>query len=270
MEFSLIERLKQSEQHRPMFPRRRWERWLPIVSAGAFVMAWELAVRIGHIAPIYLPSPEMVALKAVRVIGDGTLANNAATTLIEVLAGLGLGAVFGTVQGYMVAKSVIIERALSPFLVASQAVPIVAIAPLLVIWLGYGLASKVLIGALIVFFPILINTVAGLRGVPTDLRDLMRSLRATRWQMFSRLEVPAALPVLLAGLKVGATLSVIGAVVGEFAGANGGLGYMVSLANGQYDTARMFVGVFMLIAMALTLYGIVNALERMLLAWQKR
>lgn len=260
---------KSAESNRAAIPRPRWDRWLPVISFGVFLIAWELFVRVTNIAPIFLPSPEMVAAKAVRVIADGTLFSHAATTLVEVLGGLALGFGVATVLGYGLAKKVSLERALTPFLVASQAVPIVAIAPLLVLWFGYGLMSKVLISVLIVFFPILINTIAGLRGVPTELSDMMRSLRATRWQIFWKLEVPAAMPVLLAGLKVGATLSVIGAVVGELAGSNGGLGYMVSIANGQYDTARMFVGVFALVLMALTLYGTVSLIERRALAWRK-
>ncbi len=268
MQLPWVERLKTSEPSAAA-PRSHRAPWLPAISLIAFLAVWELAVRFGHLAPIFLPPPEDVALKALRVIADGTLFRHAAVTLVEVLAGLALGMAIATVLGYALAKSVVVERALAPYLVASQAIPIVAIAPLLVIWFGYGLLSKILVGALIVFFPILINTIAGLRGVPADLRDLMRSLRATRWQTFAKLEAPAALPVLLAGLKVGATLSVIGAVVGEIAGADAGLGYMVSIANGQYDTARMFVGVFALVILALTLYGIVNALERRLLAWRK-
>jgi NitT/TauT family transport system permease protein len=154
--------------------------------------------------------------------------------------------------------------------VASQSVPTVAIAPLLVIWFGPGLFSKVLICTLMVFFPVLINTILGLRSVPDDLRDLMRSLQATRWQMFTRLEVPAALPMLLGGLRIGATLSVIGAVVGEFVGADRGLGFLINQGRGVYDTALVFVAVFTLITMAMMLYGVVVLLEARLLSWQRR
>jgi NitT/TauT family transport system permease protein len=135
---------------------------------------------------------------------------------------------------------------------------------LLVIWFGPGRLSKILIASLIVFFPVLVNTVVGVRSVPEDLRQLMRSLRATRAQIFAKLEVPAALPVLLGGLKIGATLSVIGAVVGEFVGADEGLGFLVNVGRGLYDTALVFVAVLMLIGMALTLYGFVAWLERRL------
>jgi NitT/TauT family transport system permease protein len=184
--------------------------------------------------------------------------------LSEVLAGLFLGVLAAAVLGYWIAKSPSVERLLSPYIVASQAIPIVAIAPLLVIWFGPGRLSKVLISALIVFFPVLVNTVVGVRSVPQDLRQLMRSLRASRRQVFTKLEVPAALPVLLGGLKIGATLSVIGAVVGEFVGADEGLGFLVSIGRGLYDTPLVFVAVFLLIAMALALYGLVAWLERRL------
>ena len=248
---------------------RFWRAVLPLIVFAIFLLTWEALVRLGDYPAFLLPTPERVALKFVTVLQDGTLIRNTFVTLIEVLGGLALGAVLATALGYLLAKSVTLDRALSPYLVASQAVPIIAIAPLLVIWFGSGLISKVLISALIVFFPILINTIAGVRGVPSELHDLMRSLNARRWQTFAKLEVPAAMPVLLAGLKVGATLSVIGAVVGEFAGSEAGLGFMVSVANGQYDTARMFVGVFALIGLALALYGTVALIERRALAWRK-
>jgi NitT/TauT family transport system permease protein len=163
-----------------------------------------------------------------------------------------------------------VERLLSPYVVASQSVPIVAIAPLLVIWFGSGMTSKVLICALIVFFPVLVNTIVGLNSVPDDLRDLMRSLKATRWQTFRLLEAPAALPVFLGGLRIGATLAVIGAVVGEFVGADRGLGFLINRARGQYDTALVFVALIALVLMALGLYGLVILLERRWLSWRDR
>jgi NitT/TauT family transport system permease protein len=248
---------------------RLWGRLLPAVMLALFLLAWEALVQLSGYPAFILPSPGRVGQKFIEVALNGTLWHHAGITLVEVLGGLALGMTVATVLGYAVAKSVTIERALSPYLVASQAVPIVAIAPLLVIWFGPGMTSKILISALIVFFPILVNTIAGVRGVPQDLRDLMRSLHASPWQMFTKLEVPAALPVLLAGLKVGATLSVIGAVVGEFAGADAGLGFMINLADGQYDTARVFVGVLALIVMALALYGGVSWLESHTMRWRK-
>ena len=134
---------------------------------------------------------------------------------------------------------------------------------------GPGIFSKILICALIVFFPVLVNIVVGMRAVPENLRDLMRSMRADRWQTLRLLELPAALPVLLGGLRIGATLSVIGAVVGELVGANRGLGFLINVGRGQYDTALVFVGVFTLVILALSLYGIVLWLEKHLLRWQE-
>jgi NitT/TauT family transport system permease protein len=186
----------------------------------------------------------------------------------ELLAGLALGVSAATVLGYFLAKSQLAERLLSPYIVASQSVPVVAIAPLLVIWFGPGLFSKVLICALIVFFPVLVNTAVGLRTVPEDLRDLMRSLQASRLQMIRYLEVPAAMPVFLGGLRIGATLSVIGAVVGEFVGSDRGLGFMINRARGQYDTALVFVCVLTLVVVAMSLYSLVVLLETRLLSWQ--
>lgn len=263
-------RSKTSTQNQKLVRRVDWIQYaLPAATFAAFLIGWEMIVRLGDYPTFILPSPGQVAKKLVEVVSNGTLWNHTLITLGEILLGLSLGMVIATVLGYAIAKSPTLERAAAPYLVASQAVPIVAIAPLLVIWFGPGLTSKVLISALIVFFPILINTIAGVRGVPEDLRDLMRSLHATSWQMFAKLEVPAALPVLLAGLKVGATLSVIGAVVGEFAGAKAGLGFMINLADGQYDTARVFVGVLALVVLALILYGAVAMLEPRLLAWRR-
>jgi len=234
------------------------------------ILLWDLAARLGNFPSFILPSPGLVWKRLWQVVGDGSLLHNAMITLGEVLAGLALGVSVATVLGYLLARFPAVERLLSPYVVASQSIPIVAIAPLLVIWFGPGLFSKVLICALIVFFPVLVNTIVGLRSVPEDLRDLMRSLKATTWQTLRLLEIPAALPVFLGGLRVGATLSVIGAVVGEFVGSDHGLGFMINRARGQYDTALVFVAVITLVMMALALYGSVVVLEARFLSWQER
>ena len=244
--------------------------WLIIISLLTLLLIWQLVARLGAFPSFILPSPTDVAARFGQAVWDGSLLRNTAVTLLEVLAGLSVGAIVATVLGYVLARSLQWERLLSPYIVASQSIPIVAIAPLLVIWFGPGLFSKILICALIVFFPVLVNTVVGVRSVPEDLRDLMRSLQATRWQTLKNLEFPAALPVFLGGLRIGATLSVIGAVVGEFVGAKSGLGFLVNVGRGVYDTALVFVAVFTLVALALILYGLVSLLESRLLGWQKR
>ena len=234
------------------------------------LLAWQAVTALADFPSFILPSPWQVAQRLAQTVMDGSLLRHAAVTLLEVLSGLALGVSLATVLGYLLARSLPLERLLSPYIVASQAIPVVAIAPLLVIWFGPGMFSKVLICALIVFFPVLINTVVGVRSVPADLRDLLRSLRATRWQTLRLLEAPAALPVFLGGLRVGATLAVIGAVVGEFVGAKSGLGFLVNVGRGLYDTALVFVAVFTLVGMALALYGLVAWLESRLLAWQRQ
>ena len=243
--------------------------WAALVSLAAAILVWWLVSRFAGLPAFILPSPQQVAVRFWKALVDGSLLVDTLTTLMEVLLGLLAGTAGAVVLGYAIARSRLFERLVSPYLVATQAIPIVAIAPLLVIWFGPGIISKVLICSLIVFFPVLVNTVVGLRAVPPPLYDLMGSLRATRTQVLRMLEVPAALPVLLGGLRIGATLSVIGAVVGELVGSDHGLGFLVNVGRGQYDTALVFVAVFTLIALALTLYGLVSFLERKLLTWQE-
>jgi NitT/TauT family transport system permease protein len=245
-------------------------RLLPIGAALVVcALSWQAIVLLSKLPPFILPGPLLVAKRLAQVLADGSLLRQTGYTLIEVVAGMALGVGTAAGLGYVLSKSRLVERVLAPYIVATQAIPVVAIAPLLVIWLGSGLASKVLICALIVFFPVLINTIVGLRSVSANLRELMRSLGATRWQNFRLLEFPAALPILLGGLKVGATLSVIGAVVGEFIAPDRGLGYLISVARGQYDTALVFVGVFALVVMALSLYGFVAWAEHRWLTWRE-
>lgn len=250
--------------------RQRFEIVLVPVAMVALVGIWGLIGRLGNYPSFLLPTPQQVWNKFLKVAADGTLWYHTSKTLVEILGGLALGLTAAVLLGYILAKSPLVERFLSPYIVASQSVPIVALAPLLIVWFGFGLLSKVLVCALTIFFPVLINTIIGLRSVEEDLLDLMRSLRATRWQVFRYLEVPAALPVLLGGLKIGVTLSVIGAVVGEFAQSDRGLGFLVNLANrGLFDTPLMFVALFVLMTIALGLYGLVSGLEALLLRWKR-
>ena len=250
------------------FLQKNSRNWLGLFSVIVGVLSWHLVTRYSGIPNFILPSPLSVWTRFLKAFSDGSLIYHTGITLIEILLGLLAGTFFATVVGYFLAKSRSLERVLSPYLVASQAIPIVAIAPLLVIWLGDGILSKVVICALIVFFPVLVNTIVGVRAVPTALYDLMNSIHASRAQILWKVEVPASLPVFLGGLRVGATLSVIGAIVGELVDAEEGLGFLLQLGDFQYDTPMVFVAVFMLIALALMLYGIVTLLEKRFLKWQ--
>ena len=245
------------------------KRFIPIIlSLLAFLLGWDLLTRFSGIPNFILPSPLSVWTRFLKAMSDGSLPRHTAITLTEIVLGLIVGVLFATVVGYMLAKSRSLEKVLSPYLVASQAIPVIAIAPLLVIWLGDGILSKVVICALIVFFPVLVNTIVGVRAVPTALYDLMNSLHASRAQILWKVEAPASLPVFLGGLRIGATLSVIGAIVGELVDAESGLGFLLQLGDFQYDTPMVFVAVFTLIALALMLYGIVRMLENKFLKWQ--
>ena len=239
-----------------------------LVSITIGLSLWQLMVSLFTISPFILPSPVQVAQRASNAFRDGLLQRHFIATLTEVLLGLLIGSGLATLLGYILAKSPTLEKLASPYLVASQSIPIVAIAPLLMIWFGPGMLSKVLICGLIVFFPVLINTVVGLREVPEDLHNLMRSMRATKLQTLWYLEIPAALPVFLGGLRIGATLSVIGAVVGEFVGSDRGLGFLINVGRGQYDTALVFVAVIALVLLASSLYGLVLLVESRALSWQ--
>ncbi|MFO7740910.1 MAG: ABC transporter permease [Anaerolineae bacterium] len=245
-----------------------WRIGLALLSLTAFVVLWQGVVWLGGYPTFILPTPIAVVSRWNRLLISGTLWLHTKVTLTEVLMGLGLGTSVATLLGYLLAHSPLAEQLLAPFIVASQSVPTVAIAPLLVIWFGTGILSKILVCALIVFFPILVNTVVGVRGVGQDLRDLMRTLEASRWQMIWMLEVPAALPTLLGGLKVGATLAVIGAVVGEFVAADQGLGYLLKQGQQVYDTPQVFVGIGTLVVLAQALYGTVALAEGTLLRWR--
>ena len=245
--------------------RRQSQYLFPPLIVLLTLLLWTLLVRLGGYPTFILPGPGDVYSKLALVLSDGLLWRHARITLTEIGGGLALGLSAATVLGYGMAKSRALERFLAPYIVASQSVPIVALAPLLVIWFGTGRLSKVLVCALTIFFPMLVNTIVGVRSVDPDLAALMRSLKATRWQTFAMLEVPSALPMLLGGLKVSVTLSVIGAVVGEFVAADRGLGFLINVARGNFDTPLMFVALLTLVVMALLLYLVVVLAESLLL-----
>jgi NitT/TauT family transport system permease protein len=234
-----------------------------LLSLAVFLLIWKAVVLIGGYPDFILPAPEVVFERAVRAIQTGVLWEHTAATLSEVVLGFAVGASLAIAIGTALGKSLLIERALSPYIVAAQAVPILALAPLLDIWFGGGLLARVAICALIVFFPIAIATMVGIRSVDPLLVEMLRSLGATPADRTRLLEIPSALPVIFGGLRVGVTLAVIGAVVAEWAGARTGLGVLVLIANqGLFDTPLMFVALATLAAIGLAFYGLVVLVER--------
>ena len=240
--------------------------WLSVAAVfGAFLLAWKGIVVLTGLRPFILPPPETVASRFVVAWTDGTIAPHFAVTLLEVALGFVVGAGFALVVGYALARSAIVERLLSPYLVAAQATPILALAPLFALWFGSGLLGKVVICALIVFFPVAVATMVGIRSVDARLLELGRSLRATRRQVLTTLEIPAALPNILGGMRVGVTLAVVGAIVGEWAGADRGLGVLINLARGSlFDTPLMFATLVTIALVGIALYLVVIVIERRL------
>jgi NitT/TauT family transport system permease protein len=198
---------------------------------------------------------------------NGVYLQHAMWTTAEALSGFVLALAAGVALGALVAEVRFLERALYPFLVALQAMPKVALAPLVIIWLGYGIGSKILLAALLGFFPVLINTIAGLKSCESGKVDVMRALAASRWQVFRLVKLPNAMPFVFAGVNVAASFVVLGAVTGEFLGAKQGLGTLILLANNELDTAQIFAILIMLGLLGFTLFASVRFAQRRLLSW---
>jgi NitT/TauT family transport system permease protein/putative hydroxymethylpyrimidine transport system permease protein len=247
----------------------RWRRAIaPATVLLGLLLAWELVVRVGGIDPLLLPAPTHVAESLWE--DRSILAPDLLVTGWEALAGLAAAIVFGAAIAVAMHLSPPLDRTLRPLGVGSQAVPIPVVAPLIVFALGFGFAPKILIVALICFFPVVINVADGLRESDPDARKLLRSLNTTRWQRLRFLDAPSALPQSFTGIRVAASVAVIGAVFAEWAGSESGLGHLVITANGQLATARAFAATVLLIGMAIALYAAFNALEKRFVSWSPR
>jgi len=250
-------------------------RWLaPLGLLAALIGLWELAAQWDvisdalNIKPYLVPAPSDVAdsLWSDREL----LADNGWVTVREVLAGFAIAFAVGFAFAVVLHRSGLLRRAFYPLLLGSQTIPIIAIAPILVVWLGYGIGPKLAIIALICFFPITVNTLDGLRAVDPDLPRMMRTLDAGPWRTLWGVEVPSALPFLFSGAKIAIVVSVIGAVFGEWAGADSGLGHLILTAQGQLLTARVFAAVVVLSAIAIALFALLTLIERRVAWWTPR
>ncbi len=241
---------------------------LSVALFAGLLLAWEAFIQIRRLSPLVLPPPGAVGRTLAEQLLNGLLLPHLGTTLAEILLGFALGTLLGTGCGALVAHSPLMHRVLTPYIIASQAMPKLALAPLFVLWLGYDLTPKVVITALIAFFPLFENTVVGLNEVAPEKVELFRMLRASACQTFVKLRVPTALPYLFAGLRVAMVLSVVGAVVGEYVGANRGLGALIIASQGTMDTTLMFAVLVLLTILGVVLYLAVVAVERLVLAWQ--
>jgi NitT/TauT family transport system permease protein len=240
---------------------------LTVAIFGVIVVIWDLYVRLLGLSALVLPSPYQVWLSLVENTLSGRLLDHLWVTLSEVLLGFLLGSVIGVALGTLTAQSPLMRTIMGPYILASQAMPKLALAPIIVIWLGFGIAPKVVITALICFFPLLENTIIGLTTDPHQV-ELFQALTASRWQSFIKLRVPNALPVIFAGLRVAITLAVVGAVVGEYVGANRGLGALVIAAQGSFDTPLMFAIFVYLTVVGIILYKLMELLEQTAFSWR--
>ncbi len=241
---------------------------LTIAIFAAIILIWDLYVRLLGLSALVLPTPYQVWLSLVENTLSGRLIDHMWVTLSEVLLGFLLGSVVGVALGMLTAQSPLMRIIIGPYILASQAMPKLALAPIIVIWLGFGIAPKVVITALICFFPLLENTIIGLTSTDPHQVELFQVLTASRWQSFIKLRVPNALPVIFAGLRVAITLAVVGAVVGEYVGANRGLGALVIAAQGSFDTPLMFAIFVYLTVVGIVLYKLMELLEHTAFSWR--
>lgn len=253
-------RLLSSARQKPEIP-------LAILLFIVFVGGWEAAVKLMGISKIVLPAPSAVAYSLWDGFASGEMLPHLWVTFSEVIAGFFLGSLFGFTLGALIGQFPLLERTFYPYIVAFQTLPKVAIAPIIVIWFGYGISSKIVITATIAFFPLLANTIAGLRAVPREQIELMVAFTASRWQIFKMARLPQSLPYVFVGLDIAIVLSVIGAIVGEFVGAQAGLGYLILQRNFSMDMASVFAILIVLSLMGIGLHMLVNLIQRRVVFW---
>lgn len=243
--------------------------WLArLAVAVIFFALWIGYIRIRNIPSFVLPHPADVGMKLVQQVRSGAIFPHLLATAQEASLGFFTGSLLAIVIGALISRSRFAEDVLRPYIITTQTTPMVVLAPLFLVWFGFGILPKMLIASIICFFPLLVNVMAGLGAISNTERQLFRSLKASPLQTFWWLEIPRALPYIFAGLRITVVLSVIGSVVGEFVGARAGLGYLAMTAAGNMDTELLFVAVFMLMAMGLSLYLIVVEIELRVLFWR--
>ena len=240
--------------------------WLiPVAILAVLVAAWEIWVQMAEVPKWQLPAPSAIVTEL--AVSRALLWDHTLVTLEEIVVGFAAALGAGLLLAAAIAYSRVMERSIYPIVIASQTVPIIAIAPLLLIWVGYGLTPKIIVVALICFYPIAVNTVDGLKAVDPDMVNLVRTLGASRWQIFTKLQVPTALPFMFSGIKIGISVSVIAAVIAEWVGASEGLGYLITYSQPLFLTARVFAAILVLSVMGIVLFLLASTVERMMLPW---
>jgi NitT/TauT family transport system permease protein len=238
----------------------------------ALLAIWEFGVRIFHVPKFLLPPFSDVVVAMWQGLATSPFAKDGlwlhtGVTLWEIVLGFALGSAIGLVLAIVISEFETVDTLTRPYIAAFQSLPKVAVAPIIVMWMGFGIGSKVAIVCLITFFPVLVTSLAGFKAIDLDRIDLLRSLSATRWQIFSKAKFPSALPYVFAGLDMAAAFSVVGAVVGEFVGAQSGLGVMILQHDGQLDTAGSFAVFIILSLLGVALTGVLRLVRRRVLSW---
>ena len=259
----------------PHAPRKRrflpGEAVLPWITTpllvGTLILIWDSYVRMAGVSPLILPRPGAVWHAWVEMLGDRRAWHHTWMTVYATLTGFAYAATIGIVLGVLIARARWLELTLNPFIVATQVIPKVALVPLFVLWFGFGITSKVIVAAVLSFFPILTNTALGVKSIEEGHRDVMVSLNATRWQVFRRLELPSALPYIITGLEVGIVLAIIGAIVGEYLGGSSGLGHLLIARLNAFETDQMFAVLIHMSLLGFTFYFLIGALRRRLIPW---
>src|SRR5438067_5491741 len=251
---------------RPLWKRILLSAWLrPVLLIAILLVLWELAIVVFHIPPYLIPAPEAVVKQL--IVEWPRLLRESAVTTYATLGGFALSIAFGIPMALMIAYSRTIESFVYPLLVFSQSVPKIAIAPLFVVWFGFGIIPKVIAAFMLGFFPVVVSTVVGFKSVDPEMLDLARSMKASWLATFARISLPQALPSIFAGLKVSVTLAVVGAVVGEFVGSNSGIGYLLQIANGNFDLPLMFAALTVLSLIGVLLFVAIDIVERLMIPW---
>lgn len=239
------------------------------LSVGVFIALWWIYVAVKHVPAYILPSPPKVWNSLVKMFVKGTVYAHLWTTTYEVILGFMIGAFLGIVLGYVFIKIDALKTMLMPYLIFLQTAPKIALVPLFVVWFGIGLVSKVVLIISMVLFPVLSGMMLGLESIPPDVRNLMKILKASKWQVFSQVEMQYSLPALFASLKVGIVQAVIGAIVAEWMSGKQGLGYILTYASSTYDTPMLLAGIIVTIILGIATYQVISVLEDKFLYWHE-
>lgn len=244
-----------------------WETLVTIVIFFIMLGVWQLYIELKGLSPLVLPGPLRVWNALVDMFQTGFIYRHLRITLTEIILGFGLGSAIGVGLGIILTQSRVLMRIANPYIIASQAAPKLALAPIFALWFGFGMTPKIFIAALIAFFPLLENTMRGLTVVDADRHELFKVLRANRLQVFAKLQLPNAMPYVFTGLRVAMILAVVGAVVGEYVGANQGLGALIIASQGNFRTSQMFAVIVILTVIGIVLYKLVELVEWIYMRW---